>query len=112
MFAWKGLSVADQQSQAGRGRRRKATGVVVSDKRDKTVKVQVEMLIKHPRYGKYIRRRSVCQVHDENNEAQLGDKVEVMECRQISKTKHWRLVRILVKGRGGELAETKVAAED
>ena len=88
------------------------TGTVVSDKGDKTIKVQYRFLVKHPRYGKYIRRRSVCQVHDENNEAQVGDKVEVMECRQISKTKHWRLVRILVKGRGGELAETKVAAED
>lgn len=70
-------------------------GVVESDKRDKTRRVVVEYLVRHPKYGKYIRRRSVLQVHDPNNESRTGDQVEVQQCRPISKTKHWHLVRII-----------------
>ncbi len=72
-------------------------GQVVSDKRDKTVKVEVGFLSKAPKYGKYVRRRSVFQVHDERNEARSGDKVEIAPCRPISKTKSWRLVRVVEK---------------
>jgi small subunit ribosomal protein S17 len=54
-------------------------------------------LVKHPRYGKYIKRRTVCHVHDEQNESRLGDTVEIMETRPLSKTKNWRLVRIVTK---------------
>ena len=70
-------------------------GVVESDARDKSRKVVVNYLRKHPKYGKYVRQRTVLQVHDENNESHVGDKVEVEECRPISKTKSWRLVRIV-----------------
>jgi small subunit ribosomal protein S17 len=80
-----------------RGRRRVETGVVTSDKMDKTRRVEIPRLVKHPRYGKYIKRRTVCKVHDENNESHLGDTVEIMETRPISKTKNWRLMRVVRK---------------
>jgi small subunit ribosomal protein S17 len=80
-----------------RGKRRLETGVVTSDKMNKTRRVEIPRLVKHPRYGKYIRRRTICHVHDENNESRLGDTVEIMETRKLSKTKCWRLVRIVIK---------------
>src|SRR5436190_23459068 len=83
-----------------RGRRRVATGVVTSDKMNKTRRVEIPRLVKHPRYGKYIRRRTVCHVHDEKNESHVGDLVEIMESRPLSRMKHWRLVRIVSKGPG------------
>ncbi len=70
-------------------------GVVMSDARHKTIKVGIEFQVKHPKYGKYLSRRTVLHAHDEQNECATGDTVEVMECRPISKTKHWRLVRVL-----------------
>ena len=72
-------------------------GVVQSDGRDKTRKVAIAFMVKHPKYGKYIRRRTVLHVHDENNESRVGDRVEVAECRPLSKTKNWVLTRIIVK---------------
>lgn len=72
-------------------------GVVASDARDKTRKVVVAFKAKHPKYGKYVRKRSVLQVHDEANESRLGDTVEVEACRPMSKTKTWRLVRIVTR---------------
>jgi small subunit ribosomal protein S17 len=80
-----------------RGKRRLETGVVTSDKMNKTRRVEIPRLVKHRRYGKYIRRRTICHVHDENNESRLGDTVEIMETRKLSKTKCWRLVRIVIK---------------
>src|SRR4030088_2578587 len=80
-----------------RGRRRVETGVVTSDKMDKTRRVEIPRLVKHPRYGKYIKRRTVCKVHDEKNESHAGDTVEIMETRPLSKTKNWRLVRVPTK---------------
>ena len=76
-------------------------GVVSSDVRDKTVTVLVEFSTKHSKYGKYMRRRTKYQVHDEKNEAAVGDRVEITECRPLSKTKNWRLVRILNKAPRG-----------
>ncbi|MCC6677467.1 MAG: 30S ribosomal protein S17 [Phycisphaerales bacterium] len=73
------------------------TGVVESDKRSKTRKVVVSYLDKHPKYGKYVRKRTVLHVHDEANVSRTGDVVEVAQCRPISKTKCWRLVRIVEK---------------
>ena len=70
-------------------------GVVESDKRDKTRKVVVRYQAKHPKYGKYVQRRTTLHVHDEANESRLGDLVEVAHCRPISKTKSWRLVRVV-----------------
>ena len=64
---------------------------------NKTRRVEIPRLVKHPRYGKYIRRRTVCHVHDERNESHVGDTVEIMESRPLSKTKHWRLVRIVTQ---------------
>ena len=89
----------EETKQPRRGRRR-LTGVVESDKRDKTVKVVVNFLSKHRMYGKYIRRRTVVQAHDPENEARSGDTVELMECRPISKTKTWRLVKVVRRGVG------------
>ncbi len=70
-------------------------GVVTSDKRDKTIRVVYRYSVKHPKYGKYIRRRTTLHAHDEDNAAKTGDRVEVAACRPRSKTKGWRLVRIL-----------------
>lgn len=70
-------------------------GVVTSDKGDKTIRVVVAFSTRHPLYGKFIRRRTVLHAHDEKNQARVGDEVEVMSCRPISKTKCWRLVRIV-----------------
>jgi small subunit ribosomal protein S17 len=80
-----------------RGKRRTEVGVVTSDKMNKTRRVEIPRLVKHVRYGKYIRRRTVCHVHDENNESHKGDTVEIMETRPLSKTKHWRLVRVVTR---------------
>ena len=70
-------------------------GVVTSDKGDKTIRVVCDFSVKHPKYGKYMRRRTVLHAHDEKNEAKTGDRVELMVSRPISKTKFWRLVRVL-----------------
>ena len=80
---------------AERGQRKSLVGIVTSDKMNKTVTVSVERLEKHPRYGKYVRRRTLCKAHDENNEARVGDTVEMMAARPLSKTKRWRLVRVI-----------------
>lgn len=72
-------------------------GVVDSDGRDKTRRVVIAYRAKHPKYGKYVGRRTVLQVHDEQNESRVGDVVEVSQCRPISKTKTWTLVRIVEK---------------
>ncbi len=82
-------------AQQRRGRRPTRIGVVTSDVRDKTITVEVEYLVQHPKYGKYLKRRTKLHAHDENNEARRGDRVEIAETRPISKTKHWRLVRIV-----------------
>ena len=83
-----------------RGKRRVEVGVVTSDKMNKTRRVEIPRLVKHPKYGKYIRRRTICHVHDENNESHMGDTVEIMETRPLSKMKHWRLVRVVTRGPG------------
>ncbi len=70
-------------------------GIVASDARDKTRKVVIQFSAKHPKYGKYIRRRTVLHVHDEQNESKVGDRVEIAECRPISKTKSWALTRVI-----------------
>ena len=77
--------------------RTRLIGVVTSDKVTKTRKVTFEYLSKHAKYNKYVKRQTVLHVHDEKNEAHLGDVVEVMACRPISKTKTYRLVRIVTK---------------
>ena len=71
--------------------------VVVSKSGDKSIVCQIDYKVKHPRYGKYIRRRTKLGVHDPQNLAGVGDRVEITECRPISKTKSWRLVKVLDK---------------
>jgi len=73
------------------------TGVVISNSGNKSIKVAVDFKVRHPKYGKYIKRRTKLGVHDEHNKAGIGDIVEVAECRPYSKTKSWRLVRIVEK---------------
>jgi small subunit ribosomal protein S17 len=73
------------------------TGVVISNSGDKSIKVAFDFKVKHPKYGKYIKRRTKLRVHDEHNQAGPGDVVEVAECRPHSKTKSWRLVKVVEK---------------
>lgn len=70
-------------------------GVVDSDKRDKTRRVVVSFTTPHPKYGKFVEKRTVLHVHDERNESRLGDRVEIVPCRPISRTKTWRVVRVV-----------------
>jgi small subunit ribosomal protein S17 len=82
-----------------RGFRKVREGLVVSDKMDKTIVVTVEDRVKHPLYGKVIRRTSKVKAHDEENTAGVGDRVRLMETRPLSATKRWRLVEILEKAK-------------
>lgn len=75
----------------------KKVGIVTSDARDKSCKVEIPFTVKHPKYGKYIRRRTLIHAHDANNETKLGDRVEITECRPISKTKSWVVTRVIQK---------------
>jgi len=78
-----------------RNRRKMREGVVVSDKMDKTIVVRIERLVKHPMYNKIVRRYTKLKAHDEKNECRVGDFVQVMETRPLSKTKRWRLTEII-----------------
>lgn len=78
--------------------KRVAVGVVTSDRTAKTRRVEIPRLVRHPKYGKYLRRRTICYVHDEKNESHLGDTVEICECRPMSHLKRWELVRVVTKG--------------
>jgi len=87
--------------------RRILVGVVTSDKATKTRRVEIERLVRHPRYSKIIRKKTVCHVHDENNESHMGDKVEIEESRPISKLKRWRLIRVVEKNRAIDVASLR-----
>lgn len=78
---------------------RTTQGRVISDKMDKSIVVAIERFVKHPIYGKFIKRTTKVHAHDENNECGLGDKVEIRECRPLSKTKSWTLVKVLEKAK-------------
>ncbi len=80
--------------------RRTIIGRVVSDKMDKTVSVKIERLIKHPKYGKYIRRTSKVLAHDANNECKPGDRVTISECKPVSKNKAWAVVNVIERAAG------------
>jgi small subunit ribosomal protein S17 len=77
----------------------------------KTRIVEIPRLVKHPKYGKYVRQRTVCYVHDESDESAKGDKVEIIEARPRSKTKRWELVRVIEKSRAVDLAKLRAAAK-
>jgi small subunit ribosomal protein S17 len=92
--------MSDEGTQAAvRNRRKVRDGLVVSDKMDKTVVVVVEDRVKHPLYGKVLRRTSRLKAHDENNACGVGDRVSIMETRPLSATKRWRVVEILEKAK-------------
>ncbi len=76
-------------------RRKTVNGVVTSNKMVKTITVKSEKLVKHPKYGKFVKRVTTYKAHDEENKASIGNKVEITETRPLSKTKRWRLVRIV-----------------
>ncbi len=82
-----------------RKNRKTRTGKVVSDKMEKTIVVAIETLVRHPLYGKTIKRTTKFKAHDENNECKIGDRVKIMETRPLSKDKRWRLVEIIEKAK-------------
>ena len=86
-----------------------AVGVVTSDKMSKTRRVEIPRKVKHPKYGKIIRKRTVCYVHDENDECGVGDTVEIVESRPMSKLKRWNLVRVIEKSRLVDVAALRAA---
>ena len=86
-----------------------AVGVVTSDKMDKTRRVEIPRLVKHPIYKKYVRRKTVCYVHDENNESAAGDKVEIIESIPRSKKKRWDLVKVIEKSRDVDITALRAA---
>ena len=87
--------MSEENAAAGEKKRRTITGRVVSDKMDKSVTVAVVRQVRHPLYGKYIRRTSKLMAHDENNECKTGDKVNITSCRPLSKNKTYRVVDIV-----------------
>lgn len=89
------MSTKDEIKVGENAQRRIA--VVESASRDKTRKVTIQYVAKHPKYGKYVRKRTVLHVHDAANETGVGDRVEIAECRPISRTKRWTVVRVVEK---------------
>jgi small subunit ribosomal protein S17 len=90
--------------------KRVAVGIVTSDKMPKSRRVEIPRLVRHPKYGKYIRRRTVCHVHDEQEQSHVGDTVEIVECPPRSRLKRWELVRVVSQNRGVDLAALRAAA--
>lgn len=86
-----------EEKKKSRGHRKERVGTVVSDRQNKTISVDVERLTAHPLYKKTVSRKKRYTVHDENNEAKVGDKVQIIETKPLSKMKRWRLLKILSK---------------
>jgi small subunit ribosomal protein S17 len=103
-------SPARTETPKPRGRRKTEIGMVASDKMTKTRRIVVERLVPHPKYGKMMRRRTICHAHDEQNTSHKGDLVEIMETRPLSKLKRWRIVRIVRPGAQQALAGENEAA--
>lgn len=89
-----------QATTKERGKRKVLTGTVVSNAMQKTAVVQIERLVRHPEYGKYVRRRNRYKVHDEKNECRAGDVIRFMETRRLSKDKRWRLLGFVRRAEG------------
>ena len=89
-----------------------AVGVVKRDKMSKTRVVEIPRLVQHPKYGKYVRHRTVCYVHDEANESAEGDTVEIIEAPPRSKTKRWDLVKVIEKSRAVDVAKLRAAQRE
>jgi len=93
-----------------RARQKTVVGTVISDKMDKTITVRRERMVKHPLYGKYVRRSTRYRAHDEHGKAAEGDTVEIVSTRPYSKTKHWRLLRVVRRAGERHAATTSAAA--
>jgi small subunit ribosomal protein S17 len=91
--------------------KRVEVGVVVSDRVQKTRRVEIPRLVRHAKYGKILRRRTVCHVHDEQNDSKQGDTVEIVESRPRSRLKRWELVRVVTRSQAVDLAAMKAAAK-
>jgi small subunit ribosomal protein S17 len=91
--------------------KRVSVGVVTGDKALKTRRVEIARQVRHAKYGKILHRKTVCHVHDEQNESQLGDTVEIVESRPRSKSKRWELVRVVTKSRLVDLGAMRAAAK-
>ena len=89
-----------------------AVGIVTSDKMSKTRRVEIPRLVRHPKYGKYVRRKTVCYVHDENNQSNVGDTVEIIESKPRSKTKRWELQRVISKSTAVDVAALRASGSD
>ena len=87
-----------------------AIGTVTSDKMAKSRRVEIPRVIQHARYGKFLRRKTVCHVHDEEETSSLGDTVEIIECRPMSRLKRWQLVRVVSKSQAVDIAAMRAAA--
>lgn len=92
--------------------KRVSVGVVMGDKTAKCRRVEIARPIRHAKYGKILHRKTVCHVHDENNESHVGDTVEIVECRPRSKLKRWELVRVVAKSRLVDIAAMRAAARN
>ena len=90
---------SEQSTTTERGRRKVRTGVVISDKMDKTVLIRIDRQVRHALYGKTVKRSSKLAAHDEANDAHMGDTVRVMETRPLSKSKRWRVVEIVERAK-------------
>lgn len=90
--------------------KRVAIGVVTSDLAAKTRRVEIPRSVMHPKYGKILRRKTVCHVHDESNDSKLGDTVEIVECPPRSKLKRWELVRVVARSQAVDLVAMRAAA--
>lgn len=97
--------MADVKTQVVRRRKSEMVGRVISNKMDKTITVEADRMVSHPKYGKYFRRNSIMKAHDEKNEAKVGDKVRIQESRPLSKTKRWKLVEVLEKASTAEAVQ-------
>jgi small subunit ribosomal protein S17 len=91
--------------------KRVAIGVVTSDKMKQSRRVEIPRLVQHARYGKYLRRKTVCHVHDEAEESHIGDTVEIVECPPKSKLKRWQLVRVVTKSQAVDIAAMRAAEQ-
>jgi len=92
-----------------RGLRKERMGWVISDRMQKTVIVSVERTVMHPKYKKYLRRRTKVKAHDEQNQSHVGDRVLIVECRPLSRDKRWRVSRILARAKTTEADESNAA---
>ncbi|MCU0352142.1 MAG: 30S ribosomal protein S17 [Cytophagales bacterium] len=87
------------QLESERNARKERIGRVVSDKMDKSITVAIERKVKHPKYGKFMKKTTKLMAHDEKNECGIGDTVKIMETRPLSKNKRWRLIEIIEKAK-------------